>query len=60
MFLAMSGMAIGTEGVMIGFTPSISMAVTGVIVTVLIGLVAGIVPAWQASRAEIVTALREG
>jgi len=58
-FLAVSGMAIGTEGVTIAFLPSWTLLTTGLIVSAAVGLVAGLVPAWQAGRAEIVTALRQ-
>jgi len=56
--LAWSHMAIGTEGVTIAFAPSISLALTGLGVTVAIGVLGGCVPAWQAARAEIVSSLR--
>jgi putative ABC transport system permease protein len=56
--LAWSRLAIGTQGVTIAFTPSIGLALTGLVVTVAVGALAGLVPAWQASRAEIVRSLR--
>jgi putative ABC transport system permease protein len=56
--LASSGLAVGTEGVTIAFTPSVPLAVTGLAVALVVGAVAGVVPAWQASRAEIVASLR--
>jgi len=56
--LAASSLSVGAEAVSIAFTPSTSMAATGVIVSALIGIVAGIAPAWRAARADIVTALR--
>jgi ABC-type lipoprotein release transport system permease subunit len=34
------------------------LAATGLGVSAVVGLVAGFIPAWQASRAEIVPALR--
>jgi putative ABC transport system permease protein len=56
--LAWSHLAIGTEGVIIAFAPSLGVALTGLAVTLAIGILGGIVPAWQAARAEIVNSLR--
>jgi ABC-type antimicrobial peptide transport system permease subunit len=42
-----------------GYSVSSSTVVFGVLVTVVIGLVAGIVPAWRASRLRCVEALGE-
>ncbi len=50
--------AIGAEGVTIAFEPSLPVAVAGLAVSFVVGIVAGIVPGWQASQAEIVSALR--
>jgi putative ABC transport system permease protein len=56
--LRWSGLAVGTEGVTIPFHPSLALGVTGLLVSLAVGLLAGLVPAWQAARAEIVAALR--
>jgi putative ABC transport system permease protein len=56
--LAWSGLAVGAEGVTIAFTPSAGLAVTGLAVTAAVGALAGLVPACQAARAEIVASLR--
>jgi putative ABC transport system permease protein len=56
--LAASSLSVGAEAVSIAFTPSSSMAMQGVIVSALIGVAAGVAPAWRAATAEIVTALR--
>ena len=56
--LTFSGMSIGAEAVTIAFTPSVEVLVTGAVVTVMLGVIAGLAPAWRASRAEIVPALR--
>jgi len=58
--LSTSNFALGTEGILITFLPSLSLALTGIGVAMVVGLIAGIVPAWQAARAEIVPALRFG
>jgi ABC-type antimicrobial peptide transport system permease subunit len=58
--LATSNFALGTEGILITFLPSESLGLTGIAVTTAVGLIAGIVPALQAARAEIVPALRFG
>jgi putative ABC transport system permease protein len=56
--LQWSGLALGTEGILITFLPSLSLALTGVAVSAVVGLLAGVIPAWQAARTEIVPALR--
>jgi putative ABC transport system permease protein len=56
--LAWTGLAIGTEGVTIAFAPSVSLAATGLAVSLAVGAVAGMFPAWQAARANIVASLR--
>jgi putative ABC transport system permease protein len=58
-FLSFSGLAVSTEGVTIAFLPSWSLLITGLIVSAVVGLLAGAIPAWQAGRAEIVTSLRQ-
>jgi putative ABC transport system permease protein len=57
--LLWGGFAVGAEGVTIAFRPSWELAVTGAIVSIVVGILAGIVPGWQASRTQIVTALRQ-
>jgi putative ABC transport system permease protein len=56
--LAWSSFAVGTEGITIAFAPSLGMVGIGLAVTVIVGVLAGLVPAWQASRAEIIASLR--
>ncbi|MDZ4684026.1 MAG: ABC transporter permease [Planctomycetaceae bacterium] len=56
--LQTSSLALGTEGILIAFLPSVSLAVMGLAASAIVGLLAGIAPAWQASRSEIVPALR--
>lgn len=56
--LARGGLAVGTEGVSIVFRPSVGLAMTGLIVASVVGVVAGLVPAVRAARAEIVSSLR--
>jgi putative ABC transport system permease protein len=57
--LAWGGFAVGAEGVTIAFRPSLDLAITGGLVSLFVGILAGIAPGWQAARAPIVTALRE-
>ncbi len=57
--LAWGGFAVGAEGVTIAFKPSTDLALTGAAVSVVVGLLAGIAPGWQAARTEIVLALRQ-
>lgn len=57
--LAMGGFAIGAEGATIAFRPSIGLALTGTVVSVIVGFVAGFAPAIQAATVPIVSALRQ-
>jgi putative ABC transport system permease protein len=56
--LVLGNFAVGTEGVTIAFSPSPRLALAGLGVTALVGLAAGLAPAWRAARAEIVASLR--
>lgn len=56
--LNFSGLAIGAEGVSIAIQPSWQLALTGTIVSGIVGALAGLLPAWQAANAEIVKSLR--
>ncbi len=51
-------LSLGTEGILISFLPSVRLGMIGAAVSGGVGILAGIIPAWQAGRAEIVTALR--
>ena len=57
--LHFSGLAVGAEGVMMAFQPSSGLALTGLVVSLLSGLLAGIAPASHAAGTEIVPALRQ-
>ncbi|QDS95953.1 MacB-like periplasmic core domain protein [Roseimaritima multifibrata] len=57
--LAVGGFAIGAEGAMIAFRPSLGLAVSGVFVSVLVGIVAGLPPGLQAAMTPVVTSLRQ-
>lgn len=57
--LALGGFAIGAEGATIAFRPSLSLAVSGAMVSVAVGVLAGLAPAIQAATVPIVDALRE-
>lgn len=57
--LAVGGFAIGAEGATIAFRPSFGLAISGTIVSVIVGVAAGIAPAIQAATVPIVNALRE-
>jgi putative ABC transport system permease protein len=59
LILAIGGFSIGAEGVTIAFQPSSEVVLTGLVVSLVVGVLAGIVPGWQASQAQIVTALRQ-
>lgn len=58
--LATNDISLGTSGVLITFAPSAHLGATGLIGAMILGLLAGAIPAIQASRAEIVPALRHG
>jgi putative ABC transport system permease protein len=58
--LTWGGFAVGAEGVTIAFKPSLELATTGGLVSAVVGVLAGIIPGWQAARTEIVSALRYG
>jgi putative ABC transport system permease protein len=58
--LEWSGLAIGAEAVTIAFRPSLRLAGLGFFVALATGIAAGLAPAWQAARIEIVPALRRG
>ncbi|MEX0715640.1 MAG: ABC transporter permease [Planctomycetaceae bacterium] len=57
--LAWSGMSVGAEGATIAFRPSLALGAAGMLVSLVVGALAGVVPAWQAARTPIVTALRQ-
>jgi putative ABC transport system permease protein len=57
--LALGGFAIGAEGATIAFEPSFRLGVTGLLVSAMLGIVAGLAPAWQVSSLSIVSALRQ-
>ena len=60
LMLHLSSLSVGAEAVSIAFTPSLRLALTGLIVSLLSGLLAGFAPAMHAARTEIVPALRQG
>jgi putative ABC transport system permease protein len=59
MVLQVSSLSVGAEAVTIAFTASIRLALTGIGVAFVTGLIAGVAPAIQAARTEIVTGLRQ-
>lgn len=56
--LGFGGFAIGAEGAMIAFRPSVHLAMSGTLVSAFVGIFAGIVPAFQVATLPIVKALR--
>lgn len=58
LLLSSSGMSVAAEGVTIAFEPSLVLALQGILVAIIVGILAGIAPGWQASRTEIVPALK--
>jgi len=57
--LSLGGFAIGAEGATIAFRPTIGLAVSGIIVSSFVGILAGMVPAIQIATLPIVNALRQ-
>lgn len=53
-----SGLAVGAEGATIAFRPSWELGMLGAVVSLIVGALAGIVPAWQAAQAQIVSSFR--
>ena len=59
LMLKFKSLAVGAEAVTIAFTPSARLAITGLIVSIIAGTLAGLAPALHAARTEIVPALRQ-
>jgi putative ABC transport system permease protein len=57
--LKFKSMSVGAEAVTIAFTPTLNLVMTGVAVALATGFLAGLVPAWQAARTQIVEGLRQ-
>jgi putative ABC transport system permease protein len=57
-YLLWKPISLSAEGVSIDFLASPSLVIWGLGLSLVVGLVAGAVPAWQAGRAEIVSSLR--
>jgi putative ABC transport system permease protein len=53
-----SHLSVGAEAVTIAFRPSWSLATSGMMVSAMVGVLAGVVPGWHASQANIIDALR--
>ena len=56
--LKLSSLSVGAEAVTVAFIPSFRLAGIGLLLALVTGMGAGVVPAWYASRTEIVPALR--
>jgi len=56
--LKFSSLSVGAEAVTIDFTPSLHLALWGLLIATVTGLLAGLAPAYVAARTEIVSALR--
>jgi putative ABC transport system permease protein len=56
--LQMSHLSVGAEAVTIAFRPSWSLAAIGILVSSIVGILAGLAPGWHAARTNIVAALR--
>jgi putative ABC transport system permease protein len=56
--LQMSHLSLGAEAVTIAFQPSWRLAAIGFVVSIVVGILAGVAPGWHAARTAIVPALR--
>lgn len=56
--LSFAKLALGTEGILIAFLPSLTLAGTGIAIAFAVGILSGLFPALHASRAEILPSLR--
>ena len=59
LLLAWGGFAVGAEGVTIAFRPSLDLVLSGATVSLVVGVLAGLAPGWQAARTKIVRAVRQ-
>lgn len=59
MTLSGSGLSVGAEAVTIAFSPSVGLALTGLVGSLAVGIAAGILPAVAAARADIINGLRQ-
>ena len=57
--LAGSGLSVGAEAVTIAFSPSVGLALTGLVGSLAVGIAAGVLPAVAAARADIINGLRQ-
>jgi putative ABC transport system permease protein len=57
--LAWGGFAIGAEGATIAFEPSWMVGLMALVVSLAVGLLAGVVPAWKVATAELVVSLKQ-
>ncbi|MBN1912547.1 MAG: ABC transporter permease [Pirellulales bacterium] len=57
--LEFGSLSVGADAVAVAFGPSARMVMTGILVALLAGFLAGLAPAWHAARTEIVSALRQ-
>ena len=57
-FLYLKRITIGNEGLALAFVPNFSVFLTGIILSLALGILAGIYPAWQASKHSIAKNLR--
>lgn len=58
MFLSLRGLTFGSEGQLLALTPDINVLGSGMLLALLLGLFASLVPAWVAMRRPIVESLR--
>jgi putative ABC transport system permease protein len=57
-FLNLQNITIGNEGLALAFIPSISVWISGILLSLVLGVAAGFYPAWQASKHSIIENLR--
>lgn len=57
--LSWGGLAVGAEGATVAFRPSLQLAIMGTLISALVGILAGLAPAYHAAQTPIVVALRQ-
>jgi putative ABC transport system permease protein len=57
--LSLGGFAIGAEGATIAFRPTSNLAISSAVVSLVVGIIAGLAPAIQASTVPMVNSLRQ-
>ncbi len=58
LILGWRGIAVGAEGVSIGLTTSLAQVLMSISTALVIGILSGILPAWNAANSSLVNAMK--